>query len=116
MGMSYIGWLSSEGEMIKCEGHAHVAVAIDIAKKLYHYDGSRQADEILLQHGWLRISRLIYGDEGITFFTPQVMSEYQLSFLRTIFDNDANMISRKGLHILCENHIILDSELNLALK
>lgn len=114
MEMSCIGWLSATGELVKCDGHAHVTVATDIARKMYGYTNSRP-DEILLQHGWTRISRMTYGDLGLIFFLPRIISEYQLDFLRRVFDDNAKMISQKGLDILYNNHIISYSEMT-ALK
>ena len=112
MGERYIGWLSADGELVKCDGHAHLAVALKIAKRLYGSNDEARPDDVLLQHGWLRISRLIYGeDNGIIFFTPKVMSEVQRSFLRDLFDDDAKAISRKGLYILCKNNIVFESEI-----
>ena len=76
--MNYIGWISPNGELIRCDGYAHVAMAMDIVKKLYP-NAAGQADDVLLSRGWMRISRLTYGvDIGLIFFLPQYPSVLNL--------------------------------------
>ena len=108
--MNYIGWISPNGELIRCDGYAHVAMAMDIVKKLYP-NAAGQADDVLLSRGWMRISRLTYGtDIGLIFFLPQYPSEYQLSILRDIYEDSPKEISQKGLKILSQWNIILPDE------
>lgn len=51
-----IGWLSPTGEMLKCGSYEHCTFAIDIMEK-YEYPEFYSADETLIAHQWVRITR-----------------------------------------------------------
>ena len=104
--MSYTGWLSPTADLIKCDGHAHVVKAMELAKALYnHPKENSRPDETLLQHGWVRISKMTYNDEGLAFHLPPWLSESQREFLESIYNNDPSAISQKGMRALRALHI-----------
>lgn len=102
--MSYTGWLTPTADLIKCDGHAHVVMAMELVKRFYDINENVRADEILLKHGWVRISKMTYNDEGLMFFLPPkfVISELQYSFLEHIYNDDPTQISQKGMAVLRE--------------
>ena len=97
--MSYTGWLSPAGELIKCDGYAHLAKAMDIVTCLGWNNNNLHADEILLKHGWMRISRKTYGDCGLVFFVPTILSFEQMRYLE-IISEDNETISEEGKQTL----------------
>lgn len=98
----YTGWLSPSGELFKCDGYAHLDVARRITKALNIYNENEQVDDTLLRYGWVRISRLIFGDEGLTFWLPLRITPYQRAFLRDIANDREETISERGQQILLE--------------
>ena len=97
--MDCIGWLSPQGELIKCNEHGHLDTAAHLAKRLGINSSQMNADEALRNCGWVRISKMIYGDCGISFFHPRFLTEPQKDFLRDIYFSDVN-ISRQGMETL----------------
>lgn len=98
----YVGWLSPSGELVKCDGYAHLDMARRITKALNIYNENEQVDDTLLRYGWVRISRLIFGDEGLTFWLPLRITPYQRAFLRDIANDREETISERGQQILLE--------------
>ena len=103
---NFSGWISPSGEQIKCEGHAHLYIAMQITKSLNLSTEGTHADEVLLKHGWLRVSKLIYMDYGYVFWLPPVLSEPQKVYMETIYNYDPTAISSAGLKILRTYKII----------
>ena len=104
--MSYTGWLSPNGELIKCDGYAHLDKARNIAKAFNLYNESKQSDDILREHGWIRISRLTYSDIGLAFWMPKKISESQRIFLQEIYNEAFEELSEQGKNILVTWDII----------
>ena len=104
--MSYTGWLSPNGELIKCDGYAHLDKARNIAKAFNLYNENRQSDDVLREHGWVRISRLTYSDVGLAFWMPKSISESQRVFLYEIYNNAYEDLSKQGKETLTEWDII----------
>lgn len=98
----YVGWLSPSGELVKCDGYAHLDMARRITKALNIYNEDEQADDTLLRYGWVRISRITFGDEGLTFWLPLRITPYQRSFLRDIANDMDETISEHGQRIILE--------------
>ena len=96
--MKCVGWLSPSGELISCEGHAHLDMARQITKDLGVFDAQKHSDEILQKLGWVRISRYIYNDPGLVFLNPyrSVLSMHQKEFLQHICDDMFEEISKGG--------------------
>ena len=99
---NYIGWLSPSGELVECNGYAHLDMARKITKELHIYNEDEQADDTLLRYGWVRISRLVLVDKGITFWLPLRITPYQRSFLRDLAEDTNETISETGQQILLE--------------
>ena len=102
--MKYIGWLSPYGDLIPCEGCSHMDKADEIARVYNIYDNEKQSDETLLKRGWVRISRITYGDEGLMFWMPYFLTTPQYCFFRKLIYEEAP-ISQKGYEILLAYHI-----------
>ena len=104
--MGYIGWLSPTGDLIECDGHAHVVKAMELAKRYYEPKENVRADDTLLQHGWVRISKLTYNDKGLMFFMPERLTSIQRVFLEHVYNNATDPISCQGMAILRARDII----------
>ena len=102
----YTGWLSPNGELIKCDGYAHLDKAREIAKAFNLYTETKQVDDVLLAHGWVRISRLTYSDIGLAFWMPTKISELQRMFLQTIYNEAYDELSEQGRDTLTMWNII----------
>lgn len=98
----YVGWLSPSGELVKCDGYAHLDMARRITKELHIYNENEQVDDTLLRYGWVRISRLTFFDKGLTFCLPLRITPYQRSFLRDIANDTSETISEHGQQILLD--------------
>lgn len=98
----YTGWLSPSGELVKCDGYAHLDTARHITKALNIYNENEQVDDTLLRYGWVRISRFTYHDHGLTFWLPLRITPYQRSFLRDIANDMNETISERGQQILLD--------------
>ena len=98
----YVGWLSPSGELVKCDGYAHLDMARRITKALNIYNEDEQVDDTLLRYGWVRISQLTYLDKGLAFWLPRKITPYQRSFLRDIANDMNETISKRGQQILLE--------------
>lgn len=109
--MNRIGWLTPSAELVKCNEYGHLDTARRIVKQLNLEDGTKQPDDILIAHGWIRISRFTYGDRGITFWTPRCPTAYQKEFLRSIYNDDPTDISKVGLNKLMDLGIVDTYEL-----
>lgn len=99
---NYIGWLSPSSELVACDGYAHLDLARRITKELNIYNENEQVDDTLLRYGWVRISRLVYGDKGLNFWLPLRITPCQRSFLRDIANDVNEIISEHGQKILLE--------------
>lgn len=100
--MNYIGWLSPYGELVKCDGRAHLDKAREITKALNIFNPNKQSDDVLLAYGWIRISRLTYQDKGLAFWIPNNISETQRIFLQEIYNSAYEELSDKGKETLAE--------------
>ena len=98
--MSYTGWLSPYGELVKCDGYAHLDKARHIAQALNIFNPNRQSDDVLREHGWIRISNLTYMDKGLAFGIPKNISETQRLFLQEIYNNAFDELSNQGKELL----------------
>ena len=103
--MKYTGWLSPQGDLISCEGYAHMDRADEIARILNVFNREKQSDETLLKLGWIRISRITYGDEGLMFWMPDFITSNQYDFLRNIAFEKNIDISKRGYETLIAYHI-----------
>lgn len=57
--MFIIGWLSPEGKMYDCEYMDHIDEASEIIKE-YNYESSNRPDDILMNHGWVHLTRISF--------------------------------------------------------
>lgn len=104
--MDRIGWLTPSAELVKCGTYGHLDTARRIVKQLNIDDDTKQPDDILIAHGWVRISRFTLSDCGLAFWTPRYPTNYQREFLRAVFNEDPTDISQAGLNRLEELGII----------
>lgn len=83
-----IGWLSPTGEMLKCESYEHCTFAIDIMEK-YEYPKFYSADETLIAHQWVRITRGSFFDHDyhIYYNLSKGLTVDQIHFLRPYLDD-----------------------------
>lgn len=92
------GWLAPNAEFVECSKRDHLRKAEEIAIKLgIDYEGNN-ADEALLNAGWIRISFLTYLEHGFSFaFFTEPASESQKEFLHKFLDEHREMISEQGM-------------------
>ena len=102
--MNCVGWLDNRGNLIECNGRAHLDIAREICKKM-KYNKEEQPDDVLLKHGWVRISRMVYGEHGLNFWLPHFITANQRNFLQHIVDEGIEVISDLGQKTLKENGI-----------
>lgn len=108
--MEFTGWLTPSGELIKCDGYAHVDKARKIAKELGIYKEDEKPDETLLENGWVRISRLTFLDHGLNFWAYGRMTTIQRQFLRTMFNYDPTALAHRCIENLYAYGIIEEYE------
>lgn len=78
------GWLSPSGEFIQCDPYEHIATAEKLAGDKVPYF---QADEYLMNHGWVKIYRGSYLDHKWHINWHGFLSEPQKSYLKPIFED-----------------------------
>lgn len=104
--MDCIGWLSPQGELIACKGHAHMDMARKIATDMGIDGYTSRMDDVLLNRNWIRISLITYGDCGLSFWVNTNPTEIQRSFLLNIYNERYDQISHKGMETLTRLNII----------
>ena len=83
------GWLDLNGDFYPCEVFDHIAVAEDIVNDLELVSRTKtHADDILLEHGWVQISRSLLGIKEQNIFWERFLTEYQKQFLRPYFEEN----------------------------
>ena len=97
------GWLTPAGELIKCDGYAHLDMAREIIKhfNLFQKEGE-QPDDTLLRLGWVRISKLTLCDVGYAFWMPRFPTTAQRDYLTRLNEEYHDFISETGLDALRE--------------
>ena len=90
------------GELVECEGYSHLVKANDIITRMGWQNFNLIADQILYDLGWMRISRKTYGDCGLVFFTPAILSAEQRRYLEMIAEDDSVELSKEGKQTLKE--------------
>ena len=92
------GWLSPSGEFIECEPRNHLSIADDIAQNLNISNADCCSDDVLLEHGWIRISILSFFERGFCFsHLKETASENQRIFLRDFYERNRDWISPQGM-------------------
>lgn len=91
------GWLSPTGEFIECESREHFIIAYNIAQRIGLHDENCNSDDVLLKHGWIRISMLTFFEHGFCFsYKRESASENQKIFLLKFYDKHRKLISFQG--------------------
>lgn len=93
-----IGWLDPTGAMIECSYLDHLQAAKDLVD-LYHYPNPDhlQADDVLLAHGWVHITRSVLGQPKYQIWWANILTEYQKYYLRPYFDENEAKVSFENL-------------------
>lgn len=91
------GWLAPSGEFIECEPRDHMFISEDIARRLGVYDENRSSDDVLLDHGWIRISFLSFMFHGYVFSHYKAGSDNQKLFLKRFLEEHQDWISVQGV-------------------
>ena len=95
------GWVAKDGSFYPCETYEHVSVAENLIKKLKlprmenhdRYLGVDAPDDVLLHHGWVRITRsLLFSKEQNIYWEKRLTSD-QISFLMPYFEENDEVIS-----------------------
>lgn len=82
-----IGWLDPVGTMFECNYSGHIGKARTLVD-LYHYQNPDRLpeDEVLMKHGWARISISRLGDREWSIWWENRLTGYQRNFLRPYFE------------------------------
>lgn len=88
------GWLDTAGGFYPCEVFDHVVEAERIVRNLGLVSGTKyHADEILLNNGWVQITRSLIGRKEQNIFWNRFLTEYQKNFLKPYFEENDEPIS-----------------------
>lgn len=83
------GWLDPNGDFYPCEVFDHIGMAEDIVNDLGLVSRTKyHADEILLQNGWVQITRSLLGIKEQNIFWERFLTEYQKNFLKPYFEEN----------------------------
>lgn len=83
------GWLDTAGDFYPCAVFDHIAMAEGIVDDLGLVSRTKHhADEILLEHGWVQITRSLLGMKEQNIFWDRFLTEYQKNFLRPYFEKN----------------------------
>ena len=77
------GWLSPEGELIKCDMAAHLRLAGLIVEDRYpeQHCIKNRPDEILIRHNWIKKCSSENGTMGYGWFPMTPLTQAQLDFI-----------------------------------
>ena len=88
------GWLAPNGDFYPCETFDHVALAEEIVDKLNIQTGLKyHCDDILMDSGWVKITRSLLGRKEQNIFWDKFLTEYQKQFLKPYFEENDELIS-----------------------
>ena len=87
------GWLAPNGDFYKCSLYEHIDTAIEIVEKLNMCCPVRHfADKLLMDNGWVQITRSLLGVKEQSIYWDKFLTEAQKTFLRPYFEeNDENV-------------------------
>lgn len=84
------GWLDTAGKFYPCETFEHIAVAEEICGTCYI--AALSADDVLMNSGWVKITRSMLGMKEQNIFWEKHLTNSQIEFLRPYFEeNDENV-------------------------
>ena len=87
------GWLSPNGDFYPCDTYEHVDVAEYIVDKLnLQRGGQHHKDEVLLDAGWVQISRSALGQKEQKIYWRHFLTDYQKNFLRPYFEENDEIV------------------------
>jgi hypothetical protein len=87
------GWLAPNGDFYPCETFEHIAVAEELVDKLDIHIGLKyHADDILMESGWVKITRSLLGVKEQNIFWDKFLTEYQKKFLKPYFEENDELI------------------------
>ena len=88
------GWLDPNGDFYPCAVFEHVALAEDIVNDLELVSATTyHADDVLLKHGWVQITRSLLGMKEQNIFWERYLTEYQKNFLKPYFEENDGPVS-----------------------
>lgn len=114
MNNGHTGWLAPSGEFIECDTQEHMRIAKKLAIKLNIDDDDCNADNVLVAHGWIRISFMAFFEHGYVFRGIYHSSDSQKTFLRKYFDEQKEWIASSGFDDLYFMGVIDGDELKEA--
>lgn len=82
-----IGFLSPQGEYIKCSTYEHISVARDICKA-NGWESYHSCDDILLQHGYAHMTLSLLGKKEYCVYWERFLTEEQKNWFKPIFEAD----------------------------
>lgn len=91
------GWLSPTGDLIKCEYFDHMAVAQKLVEDLGYAGLVNRADDILLSHGWVRISMSLLHKREWSIHWEKFLSEPQKAVLRPYYEESEIPVGSTGM-------------------
>jgi len=87
------GWLDPAGKFYPCETFEH----IDVAEKIIGNRFVTAPDDVLMNSGWVKITRSLLGKKEQNIFWEKHLTITQIDFLRTYFENNDENVSPVSL-------------------
>ncbi len=87
--MLNLGWLSPNGELIKCDFMDHSKVADELVEK-YKYPSTREdyyrSDDVLMRNGWVHITMSMFNHK-LHIYWDKYLTDLQKIYLKPIFED-----------------------------
>lgn len=87
------GWLTPVGEFCPCETFEHIAIAEEIVGDRY----IAAPDDVLMNSGWVKITRSLLGMKEQNIFWEKHLTQPQIEFLRPYFETNDEPVSPVAL-------------------
>lgn len=98
------GWVDPAGCFYPCNTYEHYDLAVELVARIYpEIMDDKFEDTILLDHGWVQITRSQIGQKTQNIYWDKFLSESQKQFLHPYFeDNDEPISSVSRMKWKCE--------------
>lgn len=88
------GWLDPIGNFYPCKTYEHFDLAVELVAQIYpEIMDDKFEDCILLDRGWVQITRSQIGQKAQSIYWKKFLTEYQKQFLRPYFEENDEPIS-----------------------
>lgn len=89
-----LGWLSPTGEMIEADYMQHYSTAMDLCDRYYSLHDNPEADDILMERGWVHITMTTLIEHGYMILWHNHLTASQKHYLKPLVEADWDWINR----------------------